>query len=287
MSLDLTVTIVNFNAGKLILECLESLYKNTKGLSFEVIVSDNGSTDGSLEKLEKKFPQVKVVRNNANLGFGGGMNQGIKRNQGRYFLALNPDTQLFPGTLKKMVEFMDKNPKVGLLGPQIYTFKNELQESAYQFPTVRQAFKGSYFLYPGFDYSRAGQTDWLEGSCLMIRKEALRPFDDNYLLYFEETDLCYQLKKEGWQVTYFPGARILHHVGEGGSKNIDKEKTRYRSLKYFFNKNYGVLPTAFNKLIGLTEFLLWTTAMSPKMLQGRKDVKDRFARYREKVSKTF
>lgn len=271
--IDLSIIIVNFNAKKYLSKCLDSvLESNLKNI--EIIVVDNASKDGSVNDLkkymEKSGAKIKLIDNKKNMGFSAANNQGIKKAIGRYVLFLNPDTNVYPSTLKYMVNFMDKNKNVGAATCKVVLPNGQIDDSSHRgFPTPWNSF--CYFLglskiFPnskifsgytlGFlNLSSTHEIDALAGAFMITRREAgekLGWWDEDYFFYGEDIDFCYRLKESGWKIYYIPRVSILHYKGvSSGIKNhsmhlshADLETkraattARYDAMKIFYKKHY-------------------------------------------------
>lgn len=256
---DLSVVVVNFNSGKLLRGCLESAYQKLKDLSFEVVVVDNGSLDGSSRMVAQEFPQVRLISNDTNLGFAPAVNQGIRASQGRYVLIVNPDVVFLNEGFGNLIRYMDSHPQVGIAGPRVYDdeTKTSIQLSCRRFPSPMNYLFSRYSpltrLFPNNPFSRRflltdwshdaiRQVDWVSGCCMLVRRELLGELgllDEGYPLFFEDVDLCFRARNAGWQVVYFPGAEIAHFVGsvraQAPFRNIIK---RHQGLWRFYRKFY-------------------------------------------------
>jgi len=261
--MDLSVVIVNWNSGKLLSECLSSVYKNSSGLSFEVFVVDNASSDDSLVCL-KKFPKVRLIKNKENTGFARANNHAIKKSGGRYVLLLNPDTVVSKGSLKNMVEFLDENENVGVLGCKLLNPDGSPQPSCHAFLTLPHVFfevsqvdylfpKNKLFIklfHPlaGFslfsNYSNPRtpvEVESVSGACYMIRGKALEKtglLDEKFFLYHEEMELSYRMRQKGFKVVFYPYASIVHH-GKTAANTVQDLVyfERCKSILNFFNKH--------------------------------------------------
>ena len=256
---DLSIVVVNFNSGKLLRRCLDSAYQNLKGLSFEIIVVDNGSIDGSPRMVTQEFPQVRLICNKTNAGFARAVNQGIRASRGRYVLIVNPDVVFLNKGFKELIRYMDSNPRVGIAGPKVYDdeTKRSVQLSCRRFPSPMNYLFSRYSLltrlFPNNPFSRRflltdwshdaiREVDWVSGCCMLVRRELLEKlglFDEGYPLFFEDVDLCFRARNAGWKVVYFPGAEIAHFVGSVRAqmpfRNVIK---RHRGLWRFYKKFY-------------------------------------------------
>jgi GT2 family glycosyltransferase len=269
---NLSIIIVNYNVKSLLKKCLESIFEHEKNVEYEVIVVDNSSMDRSQEMLKRDFPQVKLVENKSNLGFSAGCNQGIKEGQGRYILLLNPDTELTPGGIKKMIEFMDSKPEVGICGPKMMDQEGNIQFSCRSFPSYLTAVSSSQsilnrifpqnllsqkYLLKNQDHSQIQEVDWVSGSCLLAKREMLEKvglLDERFYMYVEDVDLCYRAKKSGFSVFYFPQVLVIHHIGKSTQKKkITMLVEHHRSMYYFYRKHHN--PNVF--LRGIVFLSVW------------------------------
>src|SRR6266849_9928986 len=233
-SVTLSVIIVSFNSSPFLTGCLSSVFAQAGRFPFEVIVVDNASVDNSVEIMHAKFPRVRVIANTMNKGFAAANNQGVRISSGEYILLLNPDTILHEGCLTSLVDFMGEHPDAAAAGPKIFNSDGSLQRTGVTFPSLRGVFVESLFLDLLFPSTRVFGThrrvydspevvldvDYLQGACLMIRRKALDQvglLDEEYFIYFEETDLCYRLKRKRWRVLYNPSASIVHIGGSGAA----------------------------------------------------------------------
>jgi len=255
---DLSIIIVSWNTKDYLLKCLNSIYRNIKNMTFEIIVIDNASSDGSTEMIRLKFFDVILIENKQNIGFGAANNQAIKRSGGKYVLILNPDTEILGESLNTMVTFLNENPKVGIVGPKILNPDNSIQLTcARNFPTLATEFFWltslvrrfpknrviGHYLMSYWDHNDRRRVDCLSGACMMVRRDTLEKlglFDEDYFMYGEDVDLCYHIKKSGWQIWYLPEAQIIHSGGES-SKRISETAPVYdrQSIQLFFKKHHG------------------------------------------------
>ena len=242
--MDLSIIIVNWNTSELLLRCLESIYFSKPPLAFEIIVIDNGSVDDSVRAIESRYPDVQIIQNDQNLGFARANNQGLRIASGRYFMLLNSDTLVLPGSIHGLVETADQYPNVGVIGPKLLNLDGTLQESWASFPTLWSEMIGKNLRrrQPVAYAPNSYEVDWVMGACMLVRAEAVEAagmLDEEYFMYSEETDWCFRIKRKGWKVWYLSNAEI-YHVG-GGSANRASLKQLvllYRSKILFFRKNY-------------------------------------------------
>jgi N-acetylglucosaminyl-diphospho-decaprenol L-rhamnosyltransferase len=251
---DISVIIINWNTCDLLFNCLDSLSQIEGDLDIEVIVVDNGSTDGSQAMLLEWFPQVRLIQNNENLGFARANNQALAVSRGRYALLLNSDALLLANALPTMLELAEAQPRAGIVGPRLLNADSTFQASHTPFPDLWQEFlilSGLGRLLYGRCYPSRGPeedkgpqiVDYVEGACLLVRREAFEDvggLDEGYFMYAEEVDWCFTMREKGWQVWYQPAATVIH-LGGGSSRGRQgrREADLYRSRVRFFQKHYG------------------------------------------------
>lgn len=265
--MQLSVIIVNWNTKKLLEACLSSIYKFTKDVTFEVIVVDNGSEDGSQAMVKTKFPQVKLILNKENLGFTKANNQGIKIAKGEYILLLNSDTYLVENSLKKLVAKAKSIDNLGALGPKLLNEDRTIQQSAGFFPHLPQIAYWMSFLddLPGgailrpyhIDhdsfYQKDQEVDWVTAAAILVKKRVIGrvgALDENIFMYGEEVDWCFRIKRENFKVFYSPSAKIVH-IGRGSSGKISQNAIlgEYKGIIYFYQKHRTFLALQIARLL--------------------------------------
>jgi GT2 family glycosyltransferase len=268
-TMDVSVIIVNWNTRRRLLDCLASLYRTTKGLSFEVIVVDNASTDASVEAVTAAFPAARIIVNSVNAGFAKANNAALRQMQGRYALLLNSDTIVTDSAVAGLLAFMEQNPEAGVCGPQLLNSDGSLELSVGEFPTFFTTFVGRTIvqtLFPATYRKPASpqpsgaplQVDCIIGACMMVRKtaiDAVGMLDEEYFFLYEDTDWCYRMVRAGWSIYFLPQVRIVH-VGRQSIKEI-KVRARveaWRSCYLFFRKDRRLSHGAWLALL-LTGFL--------------------------------
>lgn len=284
----LTISIVNFNAGEYLLRCLRSVKKEGIGLDFKTFVVDNASSDGSPEKAEKEFPEIELIKNKENVGFGKAHNQVLRKLNSEYALILNPDVELKDGVLKEMISFMDEHPDVGAATCKIILPDSSIDWAAHRgFPTPLASllyFLGNDSLYhlSNRDFNETHEVDAISGSFFLTRKAVLSKvgspaggFDEDYFMYAEDIDLCFRIKKAGFKIMYVPHACTLHYKGvSSGLKKHSRGLTAasletkkrslnafYGTMKIFYRKHYEKkYPFVINRLIFLGINLKWFLA---------------------------
>lgn len=263
--MDLSVIILSFNTKELLLNCLKSIFKQTKGIKYEVIVVDNGSVDGSpalVKKLAKSHKNLVLLKNSENLGFASGNNLGIEKAKGDYIMLLNSDTILKDNSLKKLVNFSQRHPKIGIVGPRLLNKDGTHQPSTSPFLTLPKLFlwlvTGDRFLYRS--PSKTLSVDWVMGAVFLVKKEVIDQvglLDENFFMYVEEMEWCYRAKQAGWQVWFYPGAEVFHLIR--GSSPSGKQRAIwwiYEGLYFFYTKHFAPWQSAVVKLLLRTKALV-------------------------------
>ena len=255
----LSIIVLCWNDLKVIPECLRSIYATTKSPDFEVIVSDNGSSDGSIEFIREHYPQVKVIENKRNLRFAKANNVGIRESRGEYILILNPDTIIHEGALDTMLAFADQHPECGAFGCRVLNADGSYQESARPFVSPRGEWFTALYLrplghlglwfasdtYAGWKGESERRADWVTGCFIFARADVLRQiggFDEQFFYYYEDMDLCRQIWQAGKPILFTPAAVITHLKGQSTSERLpklafalDSQVTRY----LYYYKYYG------------------------------------------------
>jgi GT2 family glycosyltransferase len=255
----LSIVILCWNDLNVIGDCLQSIYAGTHAIDFEVIISDNGSTDGSIEFVRTKFPQVRLLENGVNLRFAKGNNVGIRASLGEYILILNPDTIIHDGSLDRMVEYAGRHPEAGAFGCKVLNVDGSYQGCARPPYTLRSEWfaalylgwlaRFSEFFHPGVYVGWNGDTErtvgWLAGCFILFRADLLKQlggFDEQFFYYYEDTDLCRRVWESGHPIRYTPDFAITHLKGQSttnrfapGTFALDAEITRY----LYYYKYYG------------------------------------------------
>jgi hypothetical protein len=220
----------------------------------EVFVVDNGSMDGSIAAAKGRFPEVKFIQNEINLGFARANNQALSLAKGRYLLLLNPDTQVKKGAMERLISFMDAHPEAGGAGAQLLNSDGSRQNSIANFPSLATELLNKSLLrwffpsvFPGKErnYPEPIEVDSVIGACMVVKRDAIEPvglLDEGYFLFLEETDWCYRMRRTGWKIYHVPQAEIYHFQGKGVEMEKKKARVEYhRSLYRFFKKNRGRL----------------------------------------------
>lgn len=292
---DLSVIVVNWNTRDVTAACLDSFREHTTGITYEMFLIDNGSTkDDSATELPRRFPWARFTANPDNRGFTRANNQAIREAQGRYVLLLNSDTIQTENAAGAAVAYMDAHPDVGALGIMHRNADagHTFQPSAHPFP---RPWRGTLALLGGGGTpppptTAEGDVDWVCGSFLMIRREALEqvgPLDERYFAYNEDIDWCLAAHQVGWKVRYWPGASMVH-IGSVASPHLrDKTGLMFRSHVTYLRKNHGrAAAAAYYAATGLRLFLA-AGKQTLRFALGRAtraDVRGRWARLRDFVT---
>ncbi|WP_199624230.1 glycosyltransferase family 2 protein [Paenibacillus alkalitolerans] len=256
--MDLSIIIVNYNTRQLTLDCISSLLQSETSYKYEIVLVDNGSSDGSVNAVRSQFPSVNIIVNTENVGFSKANNQGIQRATGRYVLLLNSDTVVEPSTLSAMIDFMDRNPDVGTSGCKLVLPDGTLDEACKRgFPTPLASF------YYAFGFSRrfpnepkynqyklshlnpneVHEVDCLVGAFMIVRREVIQQIgglDENFFMYGEDIDWCYRIKEAGWKVVYYPKTTVIHYKGASSRRKPLKIIYEFhRAMVLFHRKHYS------------------------------------------------
>jgi GT2 family glycosyltransferase len=249
-----TVVIVNYNTREDLRACLETVPATEPG---QVIVADNGSTDGSREMVREDFPDARLLCFDDNPGYGGGANRAIATTDTPYVLLLNSDTLLAPDALATLGDYLDAHPGVGIAGPRLLNPDCSLQPSCYPYPgSLRWAIDNDDLApllrrlaplrevaYRTWAHDRNRRVPWVKGAALAIRRTAFDEvggFDEAFFMYHEETDLCYRLAAAGWQVHFAPVTEVVHTGGTSTAQYYSAMSVAlYRSAEQFYRKHYS------------------------------------------------
>lgn len=255
--IDISISIVSYNTRDLLRACLQSLEARRDEVEMEIIVIDNGSTDGSVEMVGSAFPKVLLLDTGENLGYGRANNLGLKNARGRYFFVLNSDTEVQPGALRALVDFLDERPKAGAVTAQLILPDGSIQSSCATDPNLMKVFWEQTYLdklFPNnkitggytmthWNYDEVREVEQVAGAAVVIRREAweqIGGFDPAFFMYFEDTDLCIRLRKAGWSIWFLPDARVHHKVGASSDKDWQLRARMVSSLNwsryYYFSK---------------------------------------------------
>lgn len=258
--MDVSIIIVNFNTQDLILQCLKSIFKQTKGVDFEVIVVDNASSDRSLVAISEKFPQVKILKSCENVGFGRANNLAINSAKGKYLFLLNSDTILINNAIKIFFDFAEFNKtlKIGVLGTVLQYKNNEVTHSSGSFPSKWEIIKvtlADYVSKRNQDKFRQKElclykmldtpieVDYITGADLFVSASIMKEFkgfDPMFFMYYEDSELQFRMQKQGFKRIIINGPKIIHFEGASNINtcfSIEKRMIVLRSMFYYFKKH--------------------------------------------------
>ena len=294
--IDISAIIVNWNTKRLLMDCIHSIINETKEYKIEIIVVDNCSADGSPEEVKQKFPEVKLIVNDRNLGFSKANNIGIRKSTGKYICLVNSDIKVLAGCLDRMCGYMDKHPAIGMLGPKAYNKDFVLQHTCREFPTLwslmcqasfltnlfpaSKLFKDSFMTY--FDHNTVRRIEALSGCFLMVRRTALDEvglLDEKFFIYAEDVDWCKRFYKAGWDIVFYPEAEIIHY----GSASSSAAPVRFilEMLKanfQYWEKYHGRVSQFLHILINIYHSLirikvLFVSSLISKAIRGKYKLK--------------
>ena len=257
--MDISIIILNYKSRGLTKQCLKGILESNPQLDYEIFIVDNDSGDNCIEYVKEKIgglKNVEFIQSNKNIGMGAGNNLGIKKSTGKYILILNPDVAVFPGSLKKMYEYMEANPKVGILGPKLVTPAKKLQYSCFRFPTpfdfiarrINLPFGKialANYQMQGWNHNDVREVNWVQGSCMLVRKSTIDKigmFDERYFMYLEDTDWCRRFWNNNCKVIYYPEVSLVHYYSRGAAgygllHSLSKKITWIHissAIKYFY-----------------------------------------------------
>lgn len=267
----LTIIILNHNTKQLTLDCLDSLEKCKNEIPFEVIVSDNGSTDGSVDAIKKRHKWAKIIKG-PNISFSNGNNRAKKYTNGEYVLLLNSDTIVYKNTLKKCVEYMEKHKDVGALTCKLVLEDGTLDKDVRRrFPTPWLSFQrlflgnGKLYWYEDYGENKIHEVETIQGAFFLTKRSILDEvgwLDEGFIFDGEDLDLSFQIHKRGYKIIYYPEVKTLHLKGatkgkiKETSKNVDLNLKLNRvmqgvnSMEYFYRKNlWSRYPVIFNLFV--------------------------------------
>ncbi len=232
----LSIIVTHYRTPALLKTCLKSIKENIGHIEYELIILDSQSEKKTRNMLEEKYPKAEIIHFSENItNYGKLINIGIKVAKGDYLLILNHDIIILDDAIKKLLDYLKNNLKVGIVGPQLLTFGNKVQKSCFRFPTIgsilaRRTFlkntnwgkkKLAHFLIEGEDLSSVKAVDWIQASAMLARKEAIDKvglWDERFPRYFEDTDWCRRFWQHGYQVIYLPSAQMSHYYGRHSKK---------------------------------------------------------------------
>ena len=280
----ISIVIVHYKDKKRLFDCILSVKQNKPKLPFEVVVVDNDEKSTIQKELKAKFKWVKYVRSPGNIGYGAGNNLGAKHARGRYFFILNPDTSVISESIDKLVDFLKKNKRAGLVAPNLVDEKREIfpQIGSQELTPLRGVVALSFLnkLFPNNPISikywlknvpmdKKREVDVVPGSAFLVRRqvfEKVKGFDENFFLYFEENDFCKRVKERGLSIYIIPDAQIIHYWKPGKPDTKKAKKIFAQSRFYYFKKHYGIHKALIVEIF--TRFSKWHALLLAIALAG-------------------
>lgn len=272
--MDVSIVIVSYNTCNLTLQCLHSIYKETNGLGFEIIVVDNASSDDSVSCIRERYPAVVVIESKTNLGFGKANNLGAKIARGKYLFLLNSDTVLMDNAIFSLYKYMESLPedsKIACCGTSLLDHNKKIANSGGCFPSLFQEFSdlGFRYLYPSFYRNKLAvnrtfsgitevEVDYVIGADMFINKsvfDQLNGFDERFFMYYEETDFFFRFKEMRYRALIIPTLHIIHLEGASFKGKSQFKASRvemfFKSKVLYYTKHKGHISTNIMKLLSL------------------------------------
>lgn len=286
---DVSIIIVNWNTRDILRQCLDSIYVETTGLNFEIIVVDNGSTDGSVEMIQQDFDRVRLVANSENKGFATANNQGISTADGRYLLLLNSDTIILDHAIEKVMAFADRHLDAAVVGCILLNPDRTLQISCFMFPSLLNLLlfsTGAARSFPkNWFFGRERMTWWVRddarevdvvtGCFMLVRKKAVDevgPMDERFFMYNEETDWCYRFKKKGWKNWFTSDAEIVHIGGASAAKlGMQRAELQNSSFLLYMFKHWATPKALIGVFLLAFFYVLRLAVLVPRYLVMRRN----------------
>ncbi|MBU4360968.1 glycosyltransferase family 2 protein [Patescibacteria group bacterium] len=267
--MQLSIIIVSWNTCELILKCVKSIFKYIQNIEWEIFVVDNNSSDNTVKELEKlNYKNLYIIKNKNNLGFAKANNQALRlvlskakdpevKHEDHFILLLNPDTEFIDNSIIKLIDFINSDSKIGIVGPKLLNTDKTLQRSCRRFPKlIDQIFiqLKFYNFFPNkikaireyfmldFDHNEVKEVDQVMGAAMLIKKEVIKKIgllDEKFWAVFEEVDFCKRAKNAGYKIYFYPNTKIVHHKEQSFKQinNLKKQINFNRSLYYYFRKH--------------------------------------------------
>jgi N-acetylglucosaminyl-diphospho-decaprenol L-rhamnosyltransferase len=295
---DLSVLVVTYNSRPFVGDCIDAVEQTLRAHTYEIIVVDNDSHDGTAPLVRKEYPGVHLIEMRRNVGFSAANNRAIEVSSGRHVVLLNGDALVLPGALDTLVEFLDEHPEAGIVAPALENPDGSDQGTARSFPTPAVAlfgrrspltrafphnrFSTRYMAGRGHQGAQPFQVDWVSGACLMTRRtllERVGKLDEGFFMYWEDADLCRRVKLSGLGVWCVPDARVVHC--EGGSRrgwparqvrHFHRSAYRYYAKHHLTGRRRALRPIAASALAGRAAFVITCDAVrSPGHIRSTSD----------------
>jgi len=284
-----TVVMVSYNTRELTVQAITTLIQNCS-FPLEIVVVDNASTDETVETVQNTFPDVKLVQNQQNVGFGMANNQGFELATNDLVLLLNTDAFIKRGCIEKLVETMQSDVKIGVVGPKVLNEDGTLQPSVHPFPGPLRAVLEYWWLerlfpagtrlgsYRNWTYAVQSDVPWLIGACMLVRKSVIDEtdgFSQEFFMYAEETDWQKRISDRGWRIVFTPAGECVHLGGaSGGIADLKVRSEFFRSQDIYLEKHSGTLGLVFFRMILIGSLLVRILGWSTKSLVKRTTSKD-------------
>ena len=282
---ELSIVVVNHNAGGFLTRCLASIDDACKGMDAEVVIVDNASSDGSTAAATSERPHVTVIHTDDNRGFARAANQGVRATRSMFVLLLNPDAEITGGSLEAFLKVARERRRVGALGALVRNSDGSLQPSARRVPSLMESI-GHAFVGPiapnnrfsraytmaGWDRSSEREVEWVSGSAMLLSREAFDTvggFDEGYFMYVEDVDLCTRLRQGGWTVLFCPELEVIHQIGVSTRGQRGRMAFEHsRSIQWYYEKFHARGAGAL--LAPFVRAALWLRAAMVSSLRGRR-----------------
>ncbi|MCP5066719.1 MAG: glycosyltransferase family 2 protein [bacterium] len=289
--LDVSFIVVSYNTVDLTRSCLQSILDQSSGFTYEVIVVDNDSTDGSAQMVAEEFPEATLLANKENLGFAGANNQAFEVVQGRYVLLLNPDAEILDNAAGRCLAFAGEHPDAGVIGCRVMLPDGNQQSTMFRYQTlgfalinlivparwIRRSRLLGRIRYVGRDLDAVHEAEVIAGCFMLVPSQVLERvggMDKDFFMYGEEAEWCYRIRRAGWKNMYFPGAAILHHAAASAKQETDTMAVNMsRGQLLFIHKTQGPIAAWLTNLImllrDLPRVLLWGALRSIPGMRDR------------------
>ena len=248
----ISIIIVNYRSDQHLEKCIASLYNFEKNINPEIIVVNNDG-EKSLEEIDRRFPEVKILHANENLGFGRAINLGVKNVQNEILFFLNPDTEIKKALLPKILEEFAKNPEMAIISPQIVEKNGKTQKWTFgKKMNLWRLILDNIGLSFSKKYGEKQEVDWVSGAGMFVRREDFETvggFDEKFFMYFEDLDLCLRIKKQNKKIIYFPVVELTHTGSGSEIRKKDRKKEYFLSQDYYFQKHYGLFQLTLVKIL--------------------------------------
>lgn len=294
MAYDLSIIIVNWNGGRLLTRCIETVVSSNPNVSYEIVIVDNASSDDSLDQLRASDviaplfdrEQIRMIRNSENRGFGAANNQAFAVVNSPYVFLLNLDTEVPPGTIDTLLEKLKSDPRIGACGPKMLNTDGSLQVSVYFNPPrvwhtvlsqlwlyrlLPQRFRGELLLGGHWNHDRERSVPMLGGAAILARREMIEQvggFDERFHMYAEDNEWCWRITKSNWRLMFVPEAQLLHHGAQSSGKRWSPAEQIRVKLGAGFNFEQQVLPRWRLAANQLANYFVATVQITRRKLLG-------------------